>query len=70
VGKKWWRKIYDDQSHYEEEIEINGGSLEIGQRTNWLFCAKPSFVIRWKRYYFETIDDIAVGDVRTKSKIF
>jgi hypothetical protein len=29
-----------------KEIEINGGSLEIGHNTNWLFFAKPSFVIR------------------------
>jgi hypothetical protein len=28
-----------------KEIEINGGSLEIGQRTNWLFCANQASLL-------------------------
>ncbi|WP_426092606.1 ABC-F family ATP-binding cassette domain-containing protein [Flavobacterium sp. DSR3-2] len=52
-----------------KEIEINGGSLEIGHNAKiGYFAQNQASLLDENATIFETIDDIAVGDVRTKIK--
>ncbi|MES2805905.1 MAG: ABC-F family ATP-binding cassette domain-containing protein [Bacteroidota bacterium] len=52
-----------------KEIEINGGSLEIGHNAQiGYFAQNQASLLDENATIFETIDDIAVGDVRTKIK--
>ena len=52
-----------------KEIEINGGSLEIGHNAKiGYFAQNQASLLDENSTIFETIDDIAVGDVRTKIK--
>ncbi|MFV8372465.1 ABC-F family ATP-binding cassette domain-containing protein [Flavobacterium sp. LB2P74] len=52
-----------------KEIEINGGSLEIGHNAQiGYFAQNQASLLNENATIFETIDDIAVGDVRTKIK--
>lgn len=51
-----------------KEIDFDGGKLEVGHNSQiGYFAQKSGFIIRWWHDY-ETIDQIAVGDVRTKIK--
>ena len=52
-----------------KQIEINGGSLEIGHNAQiGYFAQNQASLLDENATIFETIDDIAVGDVRTKIK--
>ena len=52
-----------------KEIEINSGSLEIGHNAQiGYFAQNQASLLNENATIFETIDDIAVGDVRTKIK--
>jgi len=52
-----------------KEIEINGGSLDIGHNAQiGYFAQNQASLLDENATIFETIDDIAVGDVRTKIK--
>lgn len=52
-----------------KEIEINGGSLEIGHNAQiGYFAQNQASLLNENATIFETIDDIAVGDARTKIK--
>jgi ATP-binding cassette subfamily F protein 3 len=52
-----------------KEIEINGGSLEIGHNSKiGYFAQNQASLLDENGTIFSTIDDIAVGDVRTKIK--
>jgi ATP-binding cassette, subfamily F, member 3 len=52
-----------------KEIEINGGSVEIGHNAQiGYFAQNQASLLDENATIFETIDDIAVGDVRTKIK--
>jgi ATP-binding cassette subfamily F protein 3 len=52
-----------------KEIGINGGSLEIGHNSQiGYFAQNQASLLNENATIFETIDDIAVGDVRTKIK--
>ncbi|WP_291102961.1 MULTISPECIES: ABC-F family ATP-binding cassette domain-containing protein [unclassified Flavobacterium] len=52
-----------------KEIEINGGSMEIGHNAQiGYFAQNQASLLDENATIFETIDDIAVGDVRTKIK--
>ncbi len=52
-----------------KEIEINGGSVEIGHNAQiGYFAQNQAALLNENATIFETIDDIAVGDVRTKIK--
>lgn len=52
-----------------KEIEINGGSLEIGHNAQiGYFAQNQASLLNENATIFETIDDVAVGDVRTKIK--
>lgn len=52
-----------------KEIEINNGSLEIGHNAQiGYFAQNQASLLNENATIFETIDDIAVGDVRTKIK--
>lgn len=52
-----------------KEIEINGGNLEIGHNAKiGYFAQNQASLLDENATIFETIDDIAVGDVRTKIK--
>ena len=52
-----------------KQIEIDGGSLEIGHNAqNGYFAQNQASLLNENATIFETIDDIAVGDVRTKIK--
>jgi len=52
-----------------KQIEINGGSLEIGHNAQiGYFAQNQAALLDENATLFETIDNIAVGDVRTKIK--
>ena len=52
-----------------KEIEINGGSVEIGHNAQiGYFAQNQASLLDENGTIFSTIDDIAVGDVRTKIK--
>lgn len=52
-----------------KEIEINGGSVEIGHNAQiGYFAQNQASLLDENATIFSTIDDIAVGDVRTKIK--
>ena len=52
-----------------KQIEINSGSLEIGHNAQiGYFAQNQAALLDENATIFETIDDIAVGDVRTKIK--
>ena len=52
-----------------KEIEINGGSVEIGHNAQiGYFAQNQASLLDVNKTIFETIDDIAVGDARTKIK--
>lgn len=52
-----------------KEIEINGGSVEIGHNAQiGYFAQNQASLLNENATIFETIDDIAVGDVRTQIK--
>jgi ATP-binding cassette subfamily F protein 3 len=52
-----------------KEIDIDGGSLEIGHNAKvGYFAQNQASLLNANATIFETIDDIAVGDVRTKIK--
>lgn len=52
-----------------KEIEINGGSVEIGHNAQiGYFAQNQASLLDENATIFETIDDIAVGDVRTQIK--
>ena len=52
-----------------KQIEIDGGSLEIGHNAQiGYFAQNQASLLNENATIFETIDDIAVGDVRTKIK--
>ena len=52
-----------------KEIEINGGSVEIGHNSQiGYFAQNQASLLDENGTIFSTIDDIAVGDVRTKIK--
>ena len=52
-----------------KEIGIDGGSLEIGHNSQiGYFAQNQASLLNENATIFETIDDIAVGDVRTKIK--
>jgi ATP-binding cassette subfamily F protein 3 len=52
-----------------KEIEINSGSVEIGHNAQiGYFAQNQASLLNENATIFETIDDIAVGDVRTKIK--
>ena len=52
-----------------KQIEINGGSLEIGHNAQiGYFAQNQAALLDENATIFETIDNIAVGDVRTKIK--
>jgi ATP-binding cassette subfamily F protein 3 len=52
-----------------KEIEINSGSVEIGHNAQiGYFAQNQAALLDEKATIFETIDDIAVGDVRTQIK--
>ena len=52
-----------------KEIEINGGSVEIGHNAKiGYFAQNQASLLDENATIFSTIDDIAVGDVRTKIK--
>ena len=52
-----------------KEIEINGGSVEIGHNSKiGYFAQNQASLLDENGTIFSTIDDIAVGDVRTKIK--
>ena len=52
-----------------KEIGIDGGSLEIGHNSQiGYFAQNQAALLEENATIFETIDDIAVGDVRTKIK--
>jgi ATP-binding cassette subfamily F protein 3 len=52
-----------------KQIEINSGSLEIGHNSQiGYFAQNQAALLDENATLFETIDDIAVGDVRTKIK--
>lgn len=52
-----------------KQIEINSGSLEIGHNSQiGYFAQNQAALLDENATIFETIDDIAVGDVRTKIK--
>ncbi|MBC7606554.1 MAG: ABC-F family ATP-binding cassette domain-containing protein [Burkholderiales bacterium] len=52
-----------------KEIDLNGGTLEIGHNAKiGYFAQNQAALLDENATIFETIDDIAVGDVRTKIK--
>ena len=52
-----------------KQIEINGGSVEIGHNAQiGYFAQNQASLLNENATIFETIDDIAVGEVRTKIK--
>jgi ATP-binding cassette subfamily F protein 3 len=52
-----------------KEIEINGGSVEIGHNAQiGYFAQNQASLLDENATIFETIDDIAVGDIRTQIK--
>jgi ATP-binding cassette, subfamily F, member 3 len=52
-----------------KEIDINGGSVEVGHNAMiGYFAQNQAALLDENATIFETIDDIAVGDVRTKIK--
>lgn len=52
-----------------KEIEINSGSVEVGHNAKiGYFAQNQASLLNENATIFETIDDIAVGDVRTKIK--
>jgi ATP-binding cassette subfamily F protein 3 len=52
-----------------KEIEINGGSVEIGHNSQiGYFAQNQAALLDENATIFETIDNIAVGDVRTQIK--
>jgi ATP-binding cassette subfamily F protein 3 len=52
-----------------KEIGIDAGSLEIGHNAQIGYFAQNQALLNENATIFETIDDIAVGDVRTKIRI-
>jgi len=51
-----------------KEIGIDSGSVEVGHNAQIGYFAKTSFLLDENATIFETIDNIAVGEVRTQLK--